>query len=145
MATHYPLIVAQYQIKETWHWSIVVLRSRTVALVFELNGTPGNYVYQATPVVAFTNIGTLRGGVQVGTISAANLVWFENKLNEIPICDDDPSFDSQMWVVDALRIVTDAGLPSITINNERRIREELLLDFNRWDRGAPTIEQRLYP
>lgn len=145
MAAHYPLIVAQHQIKETWHWSIVVLRSRMVGLVFELNGSPGYYTYQVTPVVSFATVGTFRGGVQVGTISAANLIWLENKLNEVPIRENDPAYNSQMWVVDTLRIVTHAGLSSITFNSERHLRSELAIEFNLWDRGLPTIEQRLYP
>lgn len=147
MAT-YPLIVAQYSIQghatRTEHWSLVALcGSKNRARIFEVVGNPDTFLYSTKTVASFRSSRTLCGGCHVGNIFAGELDWLEDRLKAVSVRRNDPEFDCQTWVIAALRLLKEDGVVFQQIN-ERFVRDELAKDYERWDVGDDTVEERLF-
>lgn len=146
----YPLIVAQYSIlghpRRTEHWNLVALKSRREGRIFELVGNYDTFAYVPRDTHSFNKVIDYCGGCHVGWIDATpeRLMWLEEKLKEVLVIRHDPSFDSQTWVVDVLRLLRGEGVvfPSA---NEEAVRDELAKDVLLWDLGEETVEERLFP
>lgn len=145
--TSYPLIVAHYDLqghpRRTERWSLVALQDANNVFEFELTGSWNNYQYIAGHKTRFGRTQTLRGGCKVGTIPAAKIDWLKTRLRDIEVVYNDINFDSQDWVLAALRMLRADGLP-ISLTSETNIREELAAERVRWDVGEDTIEDRLF-
>jgi hypothetical protein len=148
MTEYYPLIVAQYAIeghpRRTEHWSLVALESQRIGHVFELVGNLDTFAYVPKSVSRFGYSTRLRGGCRVGSIARDKLDWLKETLNEVIVVRNNPDFDCQTWVIDALRLVKGSSGVEISNVSERGIREELIQEKERWEQAEPTIEERLY-
>ncbi|KAJ7123760.1 hypothetical protein C8R44DRAFT_852557 [Mycena epipterygia] len=146
MAQSYPIIVAQYKIRNTRteHWNIVVLKSINNALVLEVVGNSDTFIYVSTNIHNFARLRDFRGGLFVGSIAEDRLDWLKARLATIPVIRYDSSFDSQTWVFEALRLLKDDGVVTEE-TSERYIRAELKLEEERWEESEDTVEERLFP
>jgi hypothetical protein len=146
MAT-YPLIIIQYpisgHIRRTEHWSLVAMKSRQEAYVFEVVGNHDTYAYVPRLDTSFGQSQTTHGGCQVGTITAEKLDWLEKRLKDVAVVPHDIEFDCQTWVIDAVRMLKNDGV-EITEVSERNIRTELARESERWEVAEDTIEERLF-
>ncbi|KAI0056469.1 hypothetical protein BV25DRAFT_1577251 [Artomyces pyxidatus] len=145
-----PLLVAQYAItghfRRTEHWSLIVPKSRAEATLFELHGQMDAFVYKTEPLTAFSSAPDLRGGVQVGWVPRARLE--DGSVSELlargRIVRNDRDFDCQLWIMEALESLRKEGWLFETVN-EDWVREELKLDYTRWEKGEDTVDKRLFP
>ena len=64
-------------------------------------------------------------------------------MQEILIIRNNPEWDCQTWVMEALRWMKYNGLITADIG-ERRIRTELAADKERWEVADDTVEVRLF-
>jgi hypothetical protein len=145
--TTYPLVVIQYPIfghlKRTEHWSIVAMKSRQEAYVFEVVGNYDTYTYVPRFDSALGYSQETRGGCQVGAIAVEKLDWLKTRLRDIRVVRHDTEFDCQTWVMDAVRMLKHDGV-GITNVSERSIRAELAREVERWEVAEDTIEERLF-
>ncbi|KAJ3834210.1 hypothetical protein EV361DRAFT_949160 [Lentinula raphanica] len=126
-----PLIIAQYEIEghrngpDYKHWAIVAIPRR---------------------VMHFSASKRLCGGYYVGTIHSTQVGWLQGKLREVPIQKFNVQWDCQSWVLDALLVVRESAQGIITENIGRaHIQGELDREFERWQYGRATVEDRLFP
>jgi len=126
----YPLVVAQYDLqghpRRTEHWSLAVLFSEAHAHIFEVVGNTDTFVYAPKRVNRFASSDRLRGGCHIANIRGDLIPWLEDKLREIPIIRNNPEWDCQTWVMEALRWMKYNGLVTTDIG-ERYIRTELVV------------------
>ncbi|KAJ7658490.1 hypothetical protein B0H17DRAFT_1171874 [Mycena rosella] len=148
MAQSYPIVVAQYKIKNhtsrTEHWNIVVLQTINHAHVFEVVGNSDTYAHVPRTIHNFARLRDLRGGCSVGSIAEDKLDWLKERLREVPVLRYEPSFDCHTWVFEALHLLRDDGIVTDD-TSERRIRAELKLEEERWEESEDTVEERLFP
>jgi hypothetical protein len=144
------LIVIQHAIeghpRRTEHWSLVALESLRTGHEFELIGNIDTFAYVPKVVERFGNYMSLRGGCLVGQIAKDKLGWLKEKLQEVTVVRNNPDFDCQTWVIDALRILKESHGEGVEIDNiiERDIRAELEQEKERWELAEATIEERLF-
>ncbi|EGO31234.1 hypothetical protein SERLADRAFT_377101 [Serpula lacrymans var. lacrymans S7.9] len=143
-----PLIVAQYGITghptRTEHWSIAILSSKMNARIFELAGNYDTFVYAPKTVTRFTQSQSMMGGCHIANIPASRVNWLEERLKSVPVIRNDPNFDCQTWVIEALRLMKYDGVISQNIS-EVAIRTEMAKEKERWDVADDTVEVRLFP
>lgn len=146
-----PLVVAQYNLeshpRRTEHWALAVLRSRLKAEIFEVAGTSDTFNYAPRCDDTFSRHPQLRGGCLVGRVRSDRLDWLREALgNSVAIIRYSDAWDCQDWVMDALRYLKDRAEDGVEVRiaRERAIREELVLERERWDTAEDTIEERLF-
>ena len=142
-----PLIVAQYELKghptRTEHWNLVAIISSSQTYTFEIRGNTDSFTYVAEPTPASLNkILTYRGGCHVGDIPSDSLSQIAEILGEIPIVKHDLSWDCQIWVIQATRLLKSAGFVFAQVD-EPYVRERLLEDMARWEEAENTVDERL--
>ncbi|KAJ3718680.1 hypothetical protein C8R42DRAFT_585065, partial [Lentinula raphanica] len=94
----------------------------------------------------FSALKRLCGGYYVGTIHSTQVGWLQGKLQEVPIQKFNVQWDCQSWVLDALLVVRESAQGIITENIGRaHIQGELDREFERWQYGRATVEDRLFP
>lgn len=154
----YPLAVIQWKInghpRRTEHWSLVALKSKQSAYVYMLAGNYDSFTYDWSFVEEFFRPladDNMRGGCLVGAIPVSgpgSPEWLGQKLQEVRVVRQDPSFDGQNWVMEAiwmlkgLEEVKGIILPDI---NERKIRDEMTQEKERWEEADDTLIERLFP
>ncbi|KAF9457376.1 hypothetical protein BDZ94DRAFT_1314275 [Collybia nuda] len=148
---HFPLIIAQFLLSghrkgENYrHWSLVALESKNIAHIFETTGDSSTFVYTPRQTDSFSRSADLLGGYCVGHIAHSQLAWLTEKLREITVVRYDDNWDCQTWVLEAIMLLKDIG-GIITENvGPAHIRKELEIEFERWDSGEDTVEERLFP
>ena len=103
----HPLIVAQYDLqghhRRTEHWSLVVMFNLNDAHVFEIIGNTDTYEYVPRPIARFSSSNKLRGGCQIGMIRRDLIGWLEVRLRQVQIIRNNPQWDCQDWVMEAIR------------------------------------------
>jgi len=143
----YPLIIAQYELKghptRSESWNLVLLVSHTQAYTFELRGNTDSFTYVSqrcsTPlhrVIAY------RGGCHVGNVAHGSIEELSERLREVPIVKHDISWDSQVWVLEAIKHIKSEGF-AFSHLKEVPIREELAKDMARWEDAEDTVDERL--
>jgi len=141
------LIVAQFAIeghpRRTEHWSLVALRSKNDAHVFELKGNYDSFTYVPSDVTEFAANPSLRGGCHVGTVGADKVESLKTRLRDVEVIRNNPNFDCQTWVMEALRVMKEDG-DIIEDISEARIRGELGMEKDRWESVEDTLETRLF-
>ncbi|KIM36730.1 hypothetical protein M413DRAFT_448872 [Hebeloma cylindrosporum] len=73
--------------------------------------------------------------------------WILEKLREIDVIRyKAEEFDCQTWVIQALRLLKDAEEEGVNIYevSDRKIREELIRERERWELAEDTLEERLF-
>lgn len=152
MTKSVPLAVFQYALNghptRTEHWNIVALKSRERAVIFELAGNADTYTYLVHENRNFHRIESIRGGVRVGTIPEEKIPWVEDALKQVEIIKHDlNSFDCQVWVVNALRLLRDLDASIILqgMTSESAIREEMRKEMERWEAADDILHEREYP
>jgi len=143
-----PLIIAQYAItghpRRTEHWSLVALQTKYDATIFEIQGNYDSFKYEPHDVTKFATSQSLRGGCHIGTIAVDKIKPLQERLKAIEVVRNDPNFDCQTWVMEALRLMKEDG--DITVDvGEARIRQELAREKDRWESVEDTVEDRLFP
>ena len=147
----YPLVVAQYRIvghpRRTEHWSLIAKNPKgEEAHVYEVVGGYDSFLYNPRRAEA-TDIGrseTLRGGCKVGDIPASSLDWMAIKLQDVQVIRNNPDFDCQTWVMNAIWLLKETGMGIIDSHvNERFIRDELKLEDERWEVADRTLFERM--
>ena len=148
MAT-YPLVVAQHRIeghpRRTEHWNLVAVVSKDTARIYELVGNYDTFLYSTTvDANRFSQSERLRGGCKVGEIPADSLDWLETKLQDVQVVRNDPDFDCQTWVMNAIWLLKETAKGIIDSRvNERFIREELKMEDERWEAADEILFERL--
>ncbi|KAF8163397.1 hypothetical protein B0H34DRAFT_322003 [Crassisporium funariophilum] len=117
---------------------------RTQPTCTRLLATQAHFIMLSSEFDKFSRSETLRGGCLVGHIAPDKLDWLKTRLQGVTIVYNDPEFDCQTWVLDALRFIRDDEGVEVRNTNEERIRKELALEKERWDSGEDTIENRLF-
>ncbi|PFH54810.1 hypothetical protein AMATHDRAFT_343 [Amanita thiersii Skay4041] len=144
-----PLIIAQYSIrghpKRTEHWVLAALLSRTNARVYEIAGNYDTFTYSSSVVSDFGKSPDYCGGCYLANVPGDKLEWVHKQLKDVEIIRYDSNFDSQVWVMSAIRHLKDEGVITEKDINERWVRDELSADKERWEVAEDTIEERLFP
>ncbi|KAF8804354.1 hypothetical protein BYT27DRAFT_7194505 [Phlegmacium glaucopus] len=142
-----PLIVAQYELKghptRTEHWNLVALTSSSHINTFEVRGNTDSFTYVTeSTTVPLNKIPTFRGGCHIGDIPIGSISEITERLEEIPIIRHDLSWDCQVWVIQATKLLKSVGLVFGHVD-ERYIRERLLEDMAMWEEAEKTVDERL--
>lgn len=142
-----PLIVAQYELKghptRTEHWNLAAILTSTQMYIFEVRGNTDSFTYVAAPTaVPLNRIMTYRGGCHIGDLPTDSLSQITEILREIPVIRHDPSWDCQVWVIQATKLLKSAGFVFPHVD-ERHIREELHEDMAMWEEAENTVDERL--
>lgn len=148
----YHLIVAQYDLLRghkyrNEHWSLVALKNKDEAHIFQLFGNADTFVYLPSRHPSFQTSENLCGGCVVGSVEEGKVEWVLEKLREVEVIRYKPGeFDCQTWVIQALRLLKDAEEEGVNILevSDRKIREELMEERERWELGEDTLEERLF-
>jgi hypothetical protein len=148
----YDLIVAQYDLQgghkyRNEHWSLVALKNKDEAHIFQLFGNADTFVYLHGRHASFQTSENLCGGCVVGSVEEGKIDWVLDKLKEVEVVRYKPEeFDCQTWVIQALRLLNYAAEDGVTILevSDRKIREELKKERERWELGENTLGQRLF-
>jgi hypothetical protein len=143
-----PLVVAQYRIdghpRRTEHWNLVAIMSTGKKRIYELVGNYDSFLYD-TQEVGDLDGSRLRGGCKVGQIPAKSLDWLATKLEDVRIVRNDPEFDCQTWVMDAIWLLKETATGIIDSHvNERFIREELKVEDEKWEAADDTLFERMF-
>jgi len=143
-----PLLVAQFELKghprRTEHWRLVALASPSTIHIFEVRGNTDSYTY--VPEFNFQTplykISSYRGGCHIGNLPEGSLEAVKEKLTEVPIVKYDSSWDCQVWVMEAIKLLKEDGyiFPHVTEGN---VRLELAEDMNLWQEAEDTVDERL--
>jgi hypothetical protein len=116
------------------------------AHVFEIIGNTNTYEYVPRPVARFSSSNKLRGGCQIGVIRRDLIGWLEDRLQQVQIIRNNPQWDCQDWVMEAIRWMKWNGVIAADIDTrESRIRAELVGEKERWEVADDTVEYRLFP
>ncbi|KAF9527664.1 hypothetical protein CPB83DRAFT_884077 [Crepidotus variabilis] len=142
-----PLIVAQIALighpRRTEHWSIIALDSTTgQSRIFELAGNYDTFAFVPKSIPFSSRKPDYRGGFYVCEIEKEKLEEVEELLQSVPIIKHTPEYDSQNWVVLALRKLQEEGLVPRDVT-ENAIREELEKEKERWEIADDTLVERL--
>lgn len=142
-----PLIVAQYELKghptRNEHWNLVALTSSSQTYTFEVRGNTDSFTYVPEPTALPLNkLLTYRGGCHVGDLPTDSLSQITEILREIPIIRHDLSWDCQIWVIQATKLLKSAGFVFAHVD-ERYIRDQLLKDMAIWEEAENTVDERL--
>ncbi|KAJ3981939.1 hypothetical protein F5890DRAFT_1532693 [Lentinula detonsa] len=147
-----PLIIAQYTIEghrcgpDYKHWAIVALQSQNTADIFQLLGNSDTFTYTPRRVTHFSQSRRFCGGYKVGTIDLSQVDWLYEALRQVPIHKYNESWDCQSWVLDALLYLRELTQGVVTENIGRaHIQAQMSDEYNRWEYGGQTIEERLFP
>ena len=144
----YPLVVAQSRIeghpRRTEHWSLIAIMPKGNARVYELVGSYDSFTYKPHEVNGFGRSHDLRGGCKVGEIPADSLDWLATKLQDVQVVRNNPEFDCQNWVMNAIWLLMEMGTGIIDSHiNERFIRDELKTEDERWEVADHTLFERM--
>ncbi|TFK53406.1 hypothetical protein OE88DRAFT_1733336 [Heliocybe sulcata] len=133
--------------EQSFHWSLVALSSPMDATIFHIEGNADSFGYVTKQATHFRNSKTIRGGVKISEISEEQVAWIANTLSQVEIVRGDAvAFNCQTWCVRALRLLRELD-PSIVPQpfSEARIREEFVREYERWDTGEDTLDEREFP
>jgi len=150
MSRKLPILILQCSIsghaRRTEHWSVAVITDAQTssARVFQVLGNTDSFTFDASDV---GNIGEPKdycGGVEVGEVDTGELGNLEMWLEEIAIRRNDPKWDCQDWVMDALRALK-MDKPEIVYDNmtEKHIRKELEEEKEHDETGEDLVQDRL--
>ncbi|KAF8710183.1 hypothetical protein AX14_013322 [Amanita brunnescens Koide BX004] len=117
--------------------------SRSDAHVFQLEGNYDTFRYEYSYVNRFWDSSC--GGVRIGEIRPDATPWLKEKLQEVRVVRNDPDFDCQTWVLEAIQLLKDVGGIIYSGITERGVRQELYEEKERWEAADDTIIERLYP
>lgn len=114
MARTVTIAVAQYEIPPfkypQIHWSLVAfVPGSRQATRYHIIGNTDSYGFDVGAVRDLLRSTKLMGGVKVAEISEEFVAngWLEDKLRRVPIVRNDPKWNCQSWVVDAIRTLAD--------------------------------------
>jgi len=154
-STTHPLLVVQWKIvghpRRTEHWCLVALTSKTSAYLYQLAGNYDTFTYDFAFVEPFlvSRDDSVRGGCQVGEVPLSgpgSAEWLGEKLKEVRVVRHDPGFDCQNWIMEAIWFLKESEEgPAIIYPgvSERKIREELTEEMERWEVAEDTLLERL--
>ena len=86
----YHLIVAQYDLQRghkyrNEHWSLVALKNKDEAHIFQLFGNADTFVYLPSQHPSFQTSENLCGGCVVGSVEGGKVEWVLEKLREVEV------------------------------------------------------------
>jgi len=144
----FPLVVAQYRIeghpRRTEHWSLIAVMSKGNARAYELAGNYDTFLYSPCEVNGFGRSQSLRGGCKVGEIQTNSLDWLATELELVEVVRNNPDFDCQTWVMNAIWLLKETATGIIDSHvSERFIREELKMENERWEVADDTLFERM--
>ncbi|KLO18777.1 hypothetical protein SCHPADRAFT_899348 [Schizopora paradoxa] len=150
MPNKLPILILQYAIqghvRRTEHWSIAVITDTrsSSARIFEMKGNTDSFAFGAKDVHNIAASSSYCGGVQIGEIDVKELENLETWLKCIAIRHNDPQWDCQDWVMDALReLKMDNRGVVFDDMTERYIRKEMNVEKERDEMGQDTVHDRL--
>ena len=109
MVTYYGVYVVQYSAEhpdDPHHWAIFVEKDaeKEEGAIFDITGTSANYVYRHKGRVSLKRSNKYEGRVAVGSMLGTDKRDGEvdKLLKAIPIVHNDPRWNCQNWVLEAL-------------------------------------------
>lgn len=131
--------------RRTEHWSLAALISKRKAQVYEIIGGYTDFSYFTRLEGEYASPEDLRGACQIGDIPADKVDWAGTELEKIPIIHNNPDFDCQNWVLNAISHLRRSGEVTIYPEaNEATIRQELKEEDERWEAADDILFERLY-
>ena len=133
--TYLPVYVVHYRReKDPYHWSIFVEKNAETlsGAIFDIQGTPGNFVFKMRGMGSMRRSGAYAGRVHVGNTLGTdkNLGGVERALREVVIHKDEKGWNCQNWVLEGLAKLTEKKLLVLDKDvphhlSEAEIREKL--------------------
>ncbi|KAG0707084.1 hypothetical protein DFH29DRAFT_1066511 [Suillus ampliporus] len=91
------------------HWAIYIPTGVGIGNTYHILGNTDTYTLEFRRHQPHANPGAWRGSYKVGRVAAHRLDQFERDLARVPIMRNDPRWNCQDWVWDALRHVRHKG------------------------------------
>jgi hypothetical protein len=138
-----PIILAQFdQPHGAEHWTLKVVESPESIHTFEIRGNRDSYTYVHDQMKNLDRVESYRGGCHVGNVPGDKVEEMRLKLREVFINKQEPRWNPQIWVLDAIKVLKDEGW-AFTGLNEAFTRRELHKDMLRWDLVEDTVYERV--
>ncbi|KAG5642686.1 hypothetical protein DXG03_002344 [Asterophora parasitica] len=134
---------------ETHHWALVVLFGRDRGKRMHLIGNPTSWIYESKDIKKFGASRTMRSSIKVGRVRSSHLQWMSDKLREVEVRMNDPTYNCQAWVRDALQLLQ--RYPddiSIDLAAPENLTRQLQVGLHDWcypQPGFKEIEEELFP
>lgn len=139
----FPLILAQFsQPNGGEHWTLNVIESPDRIHTFEIRGNRDSYTYVHDRMKNIDRVESYRGGCHVGNVPVDKVEAMRAKLKEVTINKQEPRWNPQIWVLDAIKAMKEEGWAFAGLN-EVFTRRELQKDFLRWELVEDTVYERL--
>ncbi|KAF8894438.1 hypothetical protein BD779DRAFT_838080 [Infundibulicybe gibba] len=136
------LMIAHYYAEPSlpWRWSIMVLQDANEGCIFELTGNTHTFSFGSRKVQPDISY---RGACLLGWVPTSTVEALEARLRKVPIHRHREGWDSQNWVLNAVRWLQDDQI--IEPITEEMIRDELAHEVRRRSSYRRTLEDRLFP
>ncbi|KAF9450815.1 hypothetical protein P691DRAFT_757873 [Macrolepiota fuliginosa MF-IS2] len=141
----YPIIIAQYHQEHTCHsdhWGVCVIESSYCIHTFDIRGNKDSYTYAYGCIQNLGRADIYRGGCHVGNIPRDKVEEMKLKLGEVHISKQEPRWNPQVWVMDAIKVLKEEEWAFNGLN-EAFTRGELQKDLLRWEEGEDSVYERL--
>lgn len=141
----YPIIIAQYHQQHTSrsdHWGLCVIESSDCNHTFDIRGNRDSYTYVYGRIQNLGRADIYRGGCHIGNVPRDKVQEMRLKLKEVSINKQEPRWNPQVWVLDAIKVLREEGWAFPWLN-EAFTRGELQKDLLRWEEGEDSVYERL--